>query len=92
MNQIQIQDERKKIKTLDRARIIATSKHVRRCDANRKIWCVQSENQCTPSKFYRVMYDDDLEDFVCDCKAFEFNFGNACKHICAYAVFEGSNA
>lgn len=78
-------------KTLDKARLIALSKRVRRCDANRSVWCVQSENPKTPNKFYRVMFDEMLDCFVCDCKAYEFSL-SACKHVLVCAMFEGSNA
>ena len=43
---------------VDKANMIATSKHVRRT-ANHRIWCVQSENPKTPNVFHRVMFDDD---------------------------------
>jgi hypothetical protein len=60
---------RKKKKVNSRqGNIIATSKRVRRT-ANNRIWCVQSENSKTPNVFHGVMFDDDLDCFVCDCLA-----------------------
>ena len=91
MNQV-IQIEERTNKSLDKARIIAASKRVRRSEVNRNIWLVGSGNPKTPKKFYRVMYDDDVDSFMCDCKAFELSSLNACKHVLACAVYEGSNA
>lgn len=85
MNQIQIQQENK---TLDKARIIAASKRVRRT-SNHRIWIVSS--QSTEHKFYRIIFDEELDCFVCDCKACEFSMG-VCKHILACAIFEGESA
>lgn len=86
MNQIQLQEK----KTLYKARIIAASKRVRRSETNRNIWLVGSSNPKTPNRFYCVRWDEELDCFVCDCKAFEFSIG-ICKHILACAIFEGSD-
>jgi hypothetical protein len=86
MNQIQIQEK----KTLDKARIIAASKRVRRNAANPKIWLVGSSNPNTPNRFYCIKWEEELDCFVCDCKAYVFSLG-VCKHILACAIFEGSN-
>lgn len=86
MNQIQIQE-----RTLDKARIIAAAKRIRRCEANRNIWLVGSGNPKTPTRFYCVTWDEELDYFICDCKAFEFSSDNRCKHVYASAIFEGSN-
>lgn len=87
MNQvIQIQEN----KTLDKALIIAASKRVRRSEA-RNIWLVGSGNLKTPRKFYCVRWDEELDGFICDCKAYKFSTEFCCKHILACAVFEGSN-
>jgi hypothetical protein len=50
---------------LDKARIIATSKRVRRSEANRNIWCVESET--VRGKFYKVEYIEG--ELMCDCRA-----------------------
>ena len=65
MNQIQIQEN----KTLDKARVIAASKRVRRCttEKSRNIWLVGSGNPKTPRKFYKDIYDKSLDDFMFDC-------------------------
>ena len=86
MNQLQIQEN----KILDKARIIAASKRVRRSEANRNIWLVGSSNPKTPIRFYCVMWDEELDCFVCDCKAYEFSTG-ICKHVLACAIYEGSD-
>lgn len=86
MNQ-QIQTIQKE-RVLDKARIIATSKRVRRSQANRNIWLVGSGNVKTPNRFYCVMWNEDLEGFTCDCKAFEFSSDNTCKHILAAGYYE----
>jgi hypothetical protein len=60
---------RKKKKVNSRqGNIIATSKRVRRT-ANNRIWCMQYENLKTPNVFHGVMFDEDLDCFVCDCLA-----------------------
>ena len=76
-------------KTLDKARIIATSKHVRRSEANRNIWLVGSGNPKTPNKFYCVMWHQELDEFICDCPAFTFDMTVPCCHIYACAIHEG---
>ncbi|MGH9952234.1 MAG: hypothetical protein ACRD5J_11435 [Nitrososphaeraceae archaeon] len=80
MNQIEIQEIRNE-RTLDKARLIAAAKRVRRSECNRNIWLVGSGNPATPRRFYKVMYDEDLDCFECDCKAFEFSSDNTCKHL-----------
>ena len=84
MNRVQIQEN----KTLDKARIIAASKKVRRSEANPKIWLVGSSNPKTAKRFYCVGWDEELDCFVCDCKAFEFST-SICNHILACAIYEG---
>ncbi len=86
MNQIQIHEEI----ILDKARIIASSKKVRRSEANPKIWLVGSGNLKTAKRFYCVMWDEELDCFVCDCAAFGFTGPASCKHIYACAIYEGS--
>lgn len=88
----QIQQEIRNERTLDKARVIAAAKHVRRymLEGNRKIWLVGS--QSTPKKFYCVTWDEMLESFVCDCKAFQFSADNTCKHIYSCAIYESESA
>lgn len=88
MNQIQIQEN----KTLDKAHLIATAKRVRRSEVNKNIWLVGSGNPKTPTKFYCVKWNKELDCFMCDCKAFEFSSDNTCKHIYACSLYEGSLA
>ncbi|MGH9983570.1 MAG: hypothetical protein ACRD8W_06395 [Nitrososphaeraceae archaeon] len=93
MNQIQeIQQEIRKERTLDKAQVIAAAKRIRRSQANRNISLVGSGNPKTPTKFYRVMWDEQLDCFMCDCKAFEFSSDNTCKHIYACSFYEGGLA
>jgi hypothetical protein len=88
MDQIQIHDE-KTNRTLDKACLMATSKRVRRCKENRNIWLVGSGNPKTQKVFYCVMWDDDLDTFVCDCKSYQFE-NNPCVHVYACAIAEGT--
>jgi hypothetical protein len=84
--QIQMVQENK---TLDKARLIAAAKRVRRSQANRNIWLVGSGNPKTRNKFYCVLWDKELDCFMCDCKAFEFSPDNTCKHVLACSLYEG---
>jgi hypothetical protein len=84
MNQIQIQ-QKQEVRVISKAKIIATTRRVHRCESNPMIWCVQSE---TSEKFYCVRFDDELGSFICDCKAFAFSL-KECKHIYACALKEG---
>jgi hypothetical protein len=90
MNQLQIQEKENKI--LDKTRIVAALKRARGSNTNRKIWLVGSCNPKTPNRFYRVLYDEDFDDFMCDCKAHEFGMTTPRCHIYACAIYEGSNA
>lgn len=85
MNQ-QIQIQERKDRTLDKARLIAASKRVRRSKVNRNIWLVGSGNVKTPNRFYCVKWNEELDCFMCDCKAFEFSSDNTCKHILACSI------
>jgi hypothetical protein len=58
MNQLKTIQEETKNRTLDKARLIAAAKRVRRSEANRNIWLVGSGNPKTPTKFYCVMWND----------------------------------
>ena len=92
MNQIiQIQQENS-TKTLDRARLIASAKRVRRSEVNRNIWLVGSGNPKTPKRFYIVKWNEVLDCFECDCKAFAFSCPTPCKHVFACAIYEGGLA
>jgi hypothetical protein len=92
MNQIQIQQEIRKERMLDKARLIAAAKRVRHSEANRNIWLVGSGNPKTPTSFYRVMWNSELGCFMCDCPAFQFSPDNTCKHILASSLYEGGLA
>ena len=96
MNQVEIQETKsseRENRTLVKALLIATNKRVRRSQVNesRNIWLVGSASPRTPNKFYKVMYDEGLEEIVCDCKAYEFGATIRCCHIFACAIFEGSD-
>lgn len=91
MNQ-QIQQEIRKELTLDKARIIAAAKRVRHSEANRNIWLVGSGNPKTPKTFWCVMWNEELDGFMCDCPAFQFSSDNTCKHIYACSFYEGGLA
>jgi hypothetical protein len=92
MNQIEIQQEIRKERTLDKARVIATAKRVRRSQCNRNIWLVGSGNPRTPTKFYCVQWNDIADCFMCDCPAFGFSSDYTCKHIYSCAFAEGGLA
>lgn len=77
-------------KTLDKAQLIASSKRVRRCQANRNIWLVGSGNSKTQEVFYCVMWDKEMDSFICDCKSFQFG-NNPCVHVYACAIAEGES-
>jgi hypothetical protein len=76
-------------KILDKARLIASAKRVRRSTVNRNIWLVGSGNPKTPNRFYCVQWNEELDCFMCDCPAFEFSSDNTCKHIFACSFYEG---
>ena len=84
MNQLQVEVKNNNVKTLETAKVIAETKGVKRHPNN--IWCVTSQRN--PKKFYRVMFDSDLDIFVCDCPYFEKK-GELCKHILASCYAEG---
>jgi hypothetical protein len=46
--------------------LIAVSKRIHKSSQG-NMWMVEDSKQ---GSFYRVMYDEDLQGFVCDCKAF----------------------
>jgi hypothetical protein len=93
MIQIQYEHKEKENKTLDKARIIAASKRLRRCttEESRNIWLVGSGNPKTPRRFYKVVYDESVDIFMCDCKSFQFTL-EVCKHVYACAIAEGSHS
>jgi hypothetical protein len=92
MNQLQTIQEIKKERTLDKARLIAAAKRVRRSECNRNIWLVGSGNPKTPTRFYRIMWNEEIDCFMCDCKSFGFSPDNTCKHILACSLYEGGLA
>jgi hypothetical protein len=94
MTQVISQKEQNKLKQerkIRKALLISRTKRVRYLDADRKIWLVQSGNPKTPKKFYCVVWDEELEAFICDCPDFQYNcaIGDLCCHICAAALKEG---
>jgi hypothetical protein len=91
-NQIQVQQESRKERILDKAQLIAAAKRVRRSQCNRNIWLVGSGNPKTPTRFYCVQWNEELDGFMCDSKAFGFSPDNTCKHILACSLYEGGLA
>jgi hypothetical protein len=92
MNQIQIQDKKTKYdRTIQKGLFITSTKRVRHSDANRKIWLVGSGNPRTPKRFYAVIWDEQLDAFLCDCPDFQHNcvIEDLCCHIMAAAFHEG---
>lgn len=92
MSQIEIQERSEK--TLDKARLIASAKRVRRSSVkeSKNIWLVGSGNPKTPKTFWCVMWNKELDGFMCDCPAFQFSPDNTCKHILACSLYEGGLA
>jgi hypothetical protein len=96
MNQVQtLRKGESEENRLEKAYLVVSSKIIRRCEANRNFWFVGSSssnnNPKTPKKFYLVKFDQKLDAFVCDCKAYEFLCSEPCKHIIACTIFERSN-
>lgn len=89
MNQLYMIQEERKERTLIKARLIAEAKRVRRSEANRNIWLVGSGNPKTSNRFYCVQWNEELDGFTCNCKAFEFSLDNTCKHILAAGFYSG---
>jgi hypothetical protein len=85
----QIQQEIMKERVIDKARVIASAKRVRRSQANPSIWLVGS--QTSAKKFYSVQWIEELDCYMCDCKSFAFSSDNpsTCKHVYACAMHEG---
>lgn len=73
-------------KVISKAKVIATSRRIRRSESNPMIWCVQSETQ--ENKFYCVRYDDAIGTLMCDCTYFRHKLLE-CKHLYAVALKEG---
>jgi hypothetical protein len=71
--------------TYSKGKVIAVSKSIHKSSAG-NIWMVEGSKA---GSFYRVMYDEILVGFICDCKAFEYGMLN-CKHILACAIQEVS--
>lgn len=57
-----------------------------------KISLVGSGNLKTLNRFYRVLYDEDFDDFMCDCKAYGFGMTIPRRHMYTCAIYEKSNA
>lgn len=75
MNQIQIQEKKSKHseRAFQKGLFIARARRVIHSDANRKIWLIDSGNPRTPKKFYCVIWDEELDAFLCDCPDFRYN-------------------
>lgn len=93
MNQIQIQEKKSKHseRAFQKGLFIARARRVIHSDANRKIWLIDSGNPRTPKKFYCVIWDEELDAFLCDCPDFRYNcaIGDLCAHIMATGFHEG---
>ena len=87
----QIQQQTKQARMLAKAIYLVENNKVRRsqCKDSRNIWMVDSYS--TPKKWYVVRWNEDIDGFVCACKAFEYSADNMCLHIAACAIFEGGN-
>ena len=92
MNQIAIQEKQqtRQARMLDKANLLVSNKRVRRspCAESRNVWMVSSYS--TAKKWYVVRWNEEINGFVCPCKAFEFSSDNMCLHITACAIYEGS--
>jgi hypothetical protein len=90
MNQYQIQ-EKTEDKVLKKAKYIAENKRITRHPND--IFCVQSGNDKTPGVFYAVIFDKQLDCFLCDCKDFEMRGATRpCCHIMAACLKFGGTA
>jgi hypothetical protein len=94
MDMIQIQESKSKTQRMyEKAELIVKAKRVRRT-SNRNIWIVGSGNVKTPSKYYAVIWDEELQALICDCPAFTYcpaedSDGKPyCCHLLAAAMFE----
>jgi hypothetical protein len=61
MNQIEIQQQIRKERIVDKAQVIAAAKRVRRSQCNRNIWLVGSGNPKTPTRFYCMTWNEELD-------------------------------
>jgi SWIM zinc finger len=87
MNQLQIQEEKRKQTILEKAQEIAASGKVKKVGNN--LWHVISSNEKTPGFVYDVMFDYTLVCFTCSCPHYQRRL-EYCKHILACAFFEGT--
>ena len=71
----------------EKASILVKSKRVRRStvEESRNIWMVGSYS--TPKKWYVVRWNEELDAFMCACKAFEYSAASSCIHIFAADVY-----
>jgi hypothetical protein len=69
--------------TYSKAEVIAVSRSIHKSSKG-NVWMVEGSKA---GSFYRVMYDEEFQQFVCDCKAFEYGMLN-CKHILACAIHQ----
>lgn len=92
-SQITIQEKQQisQARMLEKANALVANNRVRRSqhEESRNVWMVSSYS--TAKKWYVVKWSEDIEGFVCPCKAFEFSSNNMCLHIAACAIFEGGS-
>jgi hypothetical protein len=91
MNQvIQIQTQEGQHGRLEKANFLVANNKIRRspCADSRNIWMVSSYS--TAKKWYVVRWNEELDGFICGCKAFEYSSDNICLHILACSIFEGT--
>jgi hypothetical protein len=68
---------------LNKANFLVANKRIRRspCKGSKNIWMVASYS--TPKKWYVVRCDEELDAFMCACKAFEYSPAGSGIHIFA---------
>ena len=94
MNQVQIQEKQQeqRQRMLAKADFLVANKRVRRSTVKESlnVWMVSSYS--TPKNWYVVRWIEQLDCFMCACKAFEFSSEGMCLHIAACTIFEGEKS
>ena len=82
IQQKQIQEQR----MLDKANFLVANKRIRRSPykESKNIWIVA---RWTPKKWYVVRWNEELDAFMCACKAFEYSAAGSCIHIFAAGIY-----
>jgi hypothetical protein len=81
-----------KEKNLEKARLIAAAKQIRRSEVNHNIWLLDPGSPKTSKRFHDVKRNEGLDCFVSDCKVLEISMSILYKRIYGCAIFEGANA